>query len=81
MKTTIDLPDSLLAELRRVARSEGTTMRALIEQGLRRVLAERGERGAFRLRRVTFRGDGLVEDLAGASWDEVRRRAYEGRGE
>lgn len=56
-------------------------MRALIEQGLRRVLAERGERGAFRLRRVTFRGDGLVEDLAGASWDEVRRRAYEGRGE
>lgn len=70
----------MLAELRRVARRDGTTMRELFEQALRSVLAERAGRRAFRLRRVTFKGEGLVEDLAGASWDEVRRRAYEGRG-
>lgn len=81
MKTTIDLPDSLLEELRRAARRQRTTMRALVEQALRRALAEKREPREFRLRRVTFGGEGLVEDLAGASWDQVRRRAYEGRGE
>jgi Arc/MetJ family transcription regulator len=80
MKTTIDIADSLLGEARRVAERSGTTLRALVEEGLRRVLGERSRAEAFRLRKVTFRGEGLVSDLEGASWEEVRRRAYEGRG-
>jgi hypothetical protein len=80
MKTTVEIPDSLLAEVRRLAAREGTTVRALVEQGLRRVIAERkGSRG-FRLRRATFGGDGLQPGVATASWERIRELAYEGRG-
>lgn len=80
MKTTFDIPESLLKEARRAASERGTTLRALVEEGLRRVLGERRASKRFRLRKVTFAGAGLRDDLAGAGRDEIRRRAYEGRG-
>lgn len=80
MKTTFDIADSLLNEARRVASERGTTVRALVEEGLRRVLGERRSAGAFRLRKVTFNGEGLQSDVAGAGWEEIRRRVYESRG-
>jgi hypothetical protein len=80
MKTTVEIADSLLEEARKVAARQGTTVRALIEEGLRRVLAERKRRGAFRLRKATFKGEGLQPQVAGASWERIRDLAYEGRG-
>lgn len=78
MKTTIELGDSLLAEARRVAAEENTTLRALVEAGLREVLGERRKRAApFRLRRVTVKGKGLRPELQGASWQRLRELAYE----
>ncbi len=38
MKTTIDIADPLLREARKLANREGTTLRALVEQGLRHVI-------------------------------------------
>jgi len=35
MKTTIDIADPLLDEARKLAAREGTTLRALVERGLR----------------------------------------------
>lgn len=43
MKTTLELPDGLLIEAKKLAAEERTTLRALVEQGLRHVLA--GVRG------------------------------------
>jgi hypothetical protein len=80
MSCGLPVADSLLQQARRTAARRGTTLRALVEEGLRRVLGERGDAGRFRLRRVTFRGEGLHEEVAGTGWDEVRRRAYQGRG-
>ena len=80
MKTTIQIPDSLFEEARRVAQRERVTLRSLVEEGLRRVLADHGKRGGFRLRRATFRGKGLQPGLEGASWDRIRDASYEGRG-
>jgi Bacterial antitoxin of type II TA system, VapB len=81
MKTTVEISDSLLQEARKVAAREGTTLRVLIEQGLRRVVAERRRRaGAFRLRKASFRGQGLQPGVAGASWEQLREMAYEARG-
>ena len=41
IKTTIELPDELLKQARRVAQQEGTTLRALVEEGLQRSLEAR----------------------------------------
>ncbi|MBL7956459.1 MAG: type II toxin-antitoxin system VapB family antitoxin, partial [Flavobacteriales bacterium] len=40
MKTTIELPEALFAKAKRLARARKTTLKALIEQGLRMILAE-----------------------------------------
>ena len=80
MKTTVQIPDSLFNEARRMARQERTTLKALIEQGLRRLLSERKRGQQFHLRKATFKGQGLQPHLAGASWEQVRELGYEGRG-
>jgi hypothetical protein len=81
MKTTVEISDALLAEARKVAAREGTTLKVLIEQGLRKVVAERRRRsGAFRLRKASFKGTGLQPGVAGASWERIREMAYEARG-
>lgn len=80
MKTTIEISDPLLQRARQLAAREGVTLRALVERGLQRVLAERKRGKPFRLRKASFRGQGLQPGARGASWEELRERAYEGRG-
>ncbi len=80
MKTTIEVPDPLLEEAKRVAARDKTTLRALIEAGLRAVLKERRRRERFRLRDASFRGTGLSEEFRGADWERIREAAYESRG-
>ena len=80
MKTTVEIADSLLASARRLAAREGTSVRALIEEGLRKVVDKRERRVGFALRRVTFGGGGLSPDLSRSDWDAIRDRSYEDRG-
>jgi hypothetical protein len=80
MKTTLDIPDLLLREARKIALREGTTLRALVEQGLRKIVAERKTARPFRLRKVTFKGQGLVPQLRWDDWEKIRDLSYEGRG-
>jgi CRISPR/Cas system-associated protein Csm6 len=80
MKTTLHIPNSLFEEARKLALREHTTLKALVEQGLRRIISERQRRSRFRLRKATFKGNGLQPHLAGASWDKIRELSYEGRG-
>jgi hypothetical protein len=80
MKTTVQIPDTLFEEARKVAQRERITLKALIEEGLRRIIADRKRRTAFRLRKASFKGNGLRPEFAGASWDQIRELSYEGRG-
>ena len=80
MKTTIEISDSLLEEAKKLAAKEGTTVRSFVEQGLRRVVAERKSRGNFKLRKATFKGKGLQQDMEGATWDRIRDTIYKGTG-
>jgi hypothetical protein len=80
MKTTVHIPDNLFEEVRELAHEQGTTLKVLVEEGLRRVVTERRKRGSFRLRKATFRGNGLQAGLEGASWQQIRDLSYEGRG-
>ncbi|MBP9145574.1 MAG: DUF2191 domain-containing protein [Thermoanaerobaculia bacterium] len=80
MKTTFDLPDTLLEEARRVAAARATTVKALVEAGLRRELRERARSTPFALRDASFEGRGLRPEMESASWDRLRELAYGARG-
>jgi hypothetical protein len=80
MKTTVEISDTLAAEARAVARREKTTLRALIEAGLRQLLRDRRRRSRFRLRDASFSGRGLRPEFRDGDWQRIREAAYEGRG-
>jgi Arc/MetJ family transcription regulator len=82
VKTTIDISDPLLQEARAVAARDGTTIKALVERGLRSVLREHGRqrKTPFRLRKASFKGDGLRPEAASVGWGRLHELAYEDRG-
>lgn len=81
MKTTVDISAPLLRAAKALAAKRGTTLRDLVETGLRTLLedAER-DTEAFRLRDESFEGRGLHPDVRDAEWSQIREAAYEGRG-
>jgi hypothetical protein len=80
MKTTVEISDTLLREVRQVAAREGVTLRNLVERGLHRVLAETKNSAQFKLRRASFKGRGRQAELREASWDTLRDLIYRDRG-
>jgi hypothetical protein len=62
MKTTIDVSDALFATAKNVARERQTTLRALIEEGLRRVLSEATNqvKPAFKLKDARVHGEEVL---------------------
>lgn len=80
MKTTVEIPDRLLEEAKKVAAREGTSLRSLVEAGLRAELDSRKQSKDFRLRDASFEGRGLRAPLREDRWDEIREASYEGRG-
>ncbi len=80
MKTTLDISDPLLVEVRKIAARDGETLRSLVEQGLRKIVAERGRKSTpFKLRNVSVGGEGLQPEFQNASWEKFRDAIYEGR--
>jgi hypothetical protein len=81
MKTTVDLPDDLLEKAKTMAASEQTTLKSLIEEGLRWVLSRKRKKAErFLLRDASVSGDGVGEGLTEGDWDQVRELIYRGRG-
>jgi hypothetical protein len=80
MKTTVEIQDGLLKTARKIAAEEDTTVRALVEEGLRRVVEQRTSSSRFRLRDASFCQGGLHPDIREGSWEQIRDLAYEGRG-
>ncbi|MCW2944854.1 MAG: hypothetical protein JWR24_1571 [Actinoallomurus sp.] len=76
MKTTVNISDGLLREARRTAHDEGTTLKSLIEEGLRAVLERRSQADRYVLPDATVDGEGLRPEARGASWEELRALAY-----
>jgi hypothetical protein len=80
MKTTVEIADALAREAKELAGRERTTLRELIDAGLRAILRERRKAPAFRLRDASFGGNGLQPEFRGVDWERIREAAYEGRG-
>ena len=80
MKTTIEIADPLFEQAKREAARRGTTLRALVEQGLRQALESPKKGKPFKFRPVVFHGDGLRPEIAEGGWPAIRDVLYEGRG-
>jgi hypothetical protein len=62
MKTTIELPEPLFQSAKQLAQQSHTTLRALVEEGLRRVLADSQIRPkpAFQLKNASVHGKAML---------------------
>ena len=76
MKTTIDIADDLLKRSQQLAKREGSTLRAVLEEGLRLVLKERGMPRAHAFRFPTFGKGGLNPEFRDADWEKIRTTIY-----
>lgn len=80
MKTTIEIADDLLVRAQKLARRQKTTLRALIEQGLRLVLKENESRiSDWTWKPVVVAGKGIAPEFKDARWDKIRDEIYRGR--
>jgi len=77
MKMTLDIADPLLREAEQLAARDGTTLRELVEQGLRQVVEERGRKTTgFKLRDASVGGNGLTEEFKNATPDQWLEAMY-----
>ena len=81
MKTTIEIHDELLLRAKRHARHKGRPLRAVVEQGLRLVLAASESSDPYRLPDLSV-GDPTDEDpLEAYSWQDLSEIIYEQPGD
>ena len=80
MKTTIELPEALIEQARRVARQEGATLRALIEEGLQRSLEARRQAARRQLDFPSYGCEGLTDEFQGVPWSRIRDEIYREHG-
>jgi Arc/MetJ family transcription regulator len=79
MRTTVDLPDELLAEVQRIAREQQRTMRSVMEEALRATIVKYQQAQAFELRDASVDGTGLQPPFRDGDWEELRAAIYGGR--
>jgi len=73
MKATIDIADGMLREAKLIAAREGTTLRALVEEGLRHVLDERERQTTgFRLRDCSYGSGGGAPGVDPDDWMSIK---------
>jgi hypothetical protein len=77
MKTTVEIPDGLMLEIKRYALDRKLTFRQVVETSLRETLQKPRPVVPFKLKDCSFKGDGMVKDF---TWDEIRDIIYEPRG-
>lgn len=81
MKTTIDIADDLFQQAKEAARRRKTTLRTLVEAGLRTVLAQGdpAARYAFPDLRTGKRGDPFLPGFDLSHWSQLRSFLYADR--
>lgn len=80
MKTTVEIAEDLLRLAKAVATKERTTLRALLEEGLRWAIGKRKRRHQFTMRDASVGGKGVQPGGVEGDWAALRDRIYDGRG-
>jgi hypothetical protein len=73
VKTTVDIAEAMLREAKLIAAREGTTLRALVEEGLRHVIDKRAEETTgFRLRDCSYGSGGGMPGIDINDWMSMK---------
>ena len=75
MKTSFDISQPLLLEVKALAKERGVTTRSLVEQALMKLLDEARQPTGFTLPDLSVPG-GLTPEFANASWEVIRDEIY-----
>ena len=76
MKITIDIHDELLARAKQHARDTGQPLRAVVEDGLRQVLAHAVSRRPYKLPDLRVGNPAADDPLEELSWSQLRETIY-----
>ena len=76
MKTTLNIQDELLSRAKRRARRTGRTLRAVVEEGLRKVLSTESPRDRYILPDHSVGEPGGRDPLEAYSWQDLREVSY-----
>lgn len=76
MKTTLDIQDALLERAKRHARRVRRPLRAIVEDGLRRVLSDSAAPQAYRLPDASVGEPSAPDPLEAYSWQDLRAEIY-----
>ena len=76
MKTTIDIQDELLARAKRYAKRTGRPLRAIVEDGLRRLLSEPAHPTSYKLSDCSVGDPDAVDPLEALTWQDLREEIY-----
>jgi Bacterial antitoxin of type II TA system, VapB len=79
VKTTLDIQDELFARAKRLAKRTGRPLRALVEEGLRHVLAQ-APAVPYELPDRSVGDASRPDPLEAMTWNELRDEIY-GRGD
>ena len=77
MKTTLDIHDALLDRAKRHAKKTGRPLRAVVEDGLRQVLAIPVSLHHYQLPDMSVGDADAVDPLDAYSWQDLREIIYE----
>ncbi len=81
MKTTVQISDALLAEVQKIAAKNKTTLRALVDEGLRHVVErEHTREQPYKMKDCSVGGEGLHPDVQGLTPAEIIASSYGDRG-
>ena len=73
VKTTVDIADAVLREAKLIAAREGTTLKALVEEGLRHVVDERAKQtNGFKLRDCSYGTGGGMPGIDINDWMSMK---------
>jgi hypothetical protein len=77
MKTSFDISEPLLLEVKQLAKQRGTTTKSLVEQALAKLLAEAAAEAipAYRLPDLSVPG-GFTPEFENATWEQIRDEIY-----
>lgn len=80
MKTTIEIQDDLMKAAKALARKQGTTLKSIVERGIRTTLREEQRSSDYELADKSVKGRGLQADFQQATWSAIRDAAYREHG-